>query len=304
MNIFKFIIIFLLLSFIPYLFLQSEFVRSLIYNNTSNNNSVNSASMDKTKNNTDYTIKVFDIIGTGLVTFSALFFAHLALEKWRKPKIIINADKKLIVKEIKLKLLSLNDPFLPTLVKSNYKYLPIELIDFEIKYNVNRIVVRNSGRIAAEDCKGILKIDEEEEKVCWFIPGERYKMTINSSSIEYLDVCASVNKQALHDFSRSITDKINDYSDNHRSIGNPEDLDSITNQPFVDILKSLKDYTMNVPLVISPTEEGWNPSPFLNRIIKLPSDAKILITSKNTSPYEIKIKIKEPDNNGTVLHFN
>jgi len=304
LNIFKFIIIFLLLSFIPYLFLQSEFVRSFIYNNTANNDYVNPASTEKTKNNTDYTNNVFDIIGTGVVTFSGLFFAHLALEKWRKPKIRINVEEKLIVKEIKLKLLSRNDPYLPILVKSNYIYIPTEFINFEIKYNVNRIIVRNIGRSAAEDCKGILKIDEQEEKVCWFVPRERYKMTINSSSIEYLDVCASVNKQDINDFSRSLTNKINDYRGNLGKIGNPEDQNSITNQSFLDILESLKNYTFNVPTVISPTEEGWNESPFLNRLIKWPSDAKILITSKNTSPYEIQIKIKEPSNNGTVLHFN
>jgi len=43
---------------------------------------------------------------------------------------------------------------------------------------------------AAENCKAILISHGLAEKVCWYIPKERYVMTINSKDSEYVDLCA------------------------------------------------------------------------------------------------------------------
>jgi len=53
-----------------------------------------------------------------------------------------------------------------------------------------QLSIRNDGRSAAENCKGILKISGREEKICWHVPTERYTTTINADSVEYLDECA------------------------------------------------------------------------------------------------------------------
>src|SRR5437867_1420306 len=71
--------------------------------------------------------------------------------------------------------------------------LPSDWREFKVKYNVNRIIVRNKGRTAAENCKGAIEINRRQEKICWYLESERYTMTINAKSLEYLDVCASLD---------------------------------------------------------------------------------------------------------------
>jgi hypothetical protein len=76
--------------------------------------------------------------------------------------------------------------------------IPEHLQALTIPYWANRVVIRNRGRRAAEDCKGALKVIlaagdthlEEELKLRWIPIVEEYKMTINAYSEEYLDVCA------------------------------------------------------------------------------------------------------------------
>jgi hypothetical protein len=74
-------------------------------------------------------------------------------------------------------------------------HLPLNLRTFKISYSINRVVVRNRGWKAAKNCKGMLKIGNEELKVYWytFTSFEKDGMTINRHSAEYLDLFAIVD---------------------------------------------------------------------------------------------------------------
>jgi hypothetical protein len=67
---------------------------------------------------------------------------------------------------------------------------------------------------------GILKIDGKEEKFCWQVPTERYTMTINADSIEYLDVCAILERNSEEVFAdlKMFVSKFGDEKDR----GSPE----------------------------------------------------------------------------------
>jgi hypothetical protein len=84
----------------------------------------------------------------------------------------------------------------------NPQYLK-ELSEFKIRYIVNGTAIRNNSRNAAENCEGVLKINSSGEKVCWYLQARRHKITINANSIEYLDICATLDndpKRFLQNF--------------------------------------------------------------------------------------------------------
>jgi len=58
---------------------------------------------------------------------------------------------------------------------------------FSIRYTVHRIGIKNKSSHPAEECKAGIRRNGVEEKLCWTIPQERYKMTINANSTEYVD---------------------------------------------------------------------------------------------------------------------
>jgi hypothetical protein len=44
---------------------------------------------------------------------------------------------------------------------------------FKIPYVVNRITIKNSGRVSAEYCEGFFVIGDKRERVSWSHPSER-----------------------------------------------------------------------------------------------------------------------------------
>ncbi|MEK9133763.1 MAG: hypothetical protein AAB333_02790 [Pseudomonadota bacterium] len=63
-----------------------------------------------------------------------------------------------------------------------------------LEYVCNRIIVENTGRSAAKNCKGYIVITgKAKERVCWTIPDERPNATINAKDEERLDFCAFLN---------------------------------------------------------------------------------------------------------------
>jgi hypothetical protein len=71
--------------------------------------------------------------------------------------------------------------------------VPFNLRTFKISYKINTVLVRNKGWKAAKNCKGILSIGNEEVKLYWSGFDERDSMTINTHSVEYLDLFAIVD---------------------------------------------------------------------------------------------------------------
>jgi hypothetical protein len=124
-----------------------------------------------------YGLQLIPFLISGLAGGLALFLGNIGLDRHRRPSLSI--DRKNLLEHVEVDL----DLFKP----QNFSQT---LGVFKIKYKVYSITIRNGGRNAAENCKGILKINDREEKVCWHIPSETYKMTINVDSIEYLNVCA------------------------------------------------------------------------------------------------------------------
>jgi hypothetical protein len=126
-----------------------------------------------------------EFVVSGLAAGAALFIANIALDRFRRPQLLVDKNDFLKLVEIDINLYDIDLP--------NFSR---ELQYFKAKYVVNRVIIKNKGKSAAEGCKGILKMNNMEEKICWYVPSEKYKMTINVDSIEYLDVCAVLNGDA------------------------------------------------------------------------------------------------------------
>jgi hypothetical protein len=149
-----------------------------------------------------------------------------------------------------------------------------------IPYVVNRVRVMNRGKSAAENCKAILVVNDQAEKVSWHIARERYVMTINSQDWEYVDLCAvcATDIQALITSSRPIG-------------AGTEGIQALTEN--------------DVRWRIAPTEEGWQTPIRNNRDLGHHDiECTLRITAKNTDCAEARIRIREqPDNNGRIVHF-
>jgi hypothetical protein len=115
---------------------------------------------------------------TGLASGGAIFGANVLLDRHRRPILSVNLENFTRIVQIDIPLYTVEIPDFPK-----------ELRQLTVAYTVNRVVVRNNSNYAAENCKGVLRINDVEEKVCWNVDQERYSMTINSHSEEYLDVC-------------------------------------------------------------------------------------------------------------------
>jgi hypothetical protein len=215
-------------------------------------------------------------IVSGLVAGAALFIANIALDKYRSPCLYIDKSDFLKLVEVDINLYDIDLP--------NFSR---ELRYFKVKYIVNRVIIKNNGKSAAEGCKGILKMKNAEEKICWYVPSEIYKMTINVDSIEYLDVCAVLNGdvkevyQQLNILRNLVIQKMEEHKQKRPS----------------KIFMSHED----IPIIIAPTENGWL-SAKSNRSIE-PGDATVIVNAKNARPYRLNIKIlgKPAADNGRLI---
>ena len=132
------------------------------------------------------------------------------------------------------------------------------------KYRVNRIIVENSGRSAAKNCKGYIVDEWGKERICWTVPKERPNATINPKDNERLDFCA------------------------FNLLNGPSEL----TVPIISISQSLpsKEEKKSIWSIIAPTEEGWG-YPWNCRPLN-EKDYKVLITADNTEPVEAKIRFE------------
>jgi hypothetical protein len=167
------------------------------------------------------------------------------------------------------------------------------LSEFNVQYIVNRVTITNRGRSAAENCKGVLKIKERQEKICWNVPSEVYKMTINADSQEYLDVCAILDGDTKEVFTQ-----LNNHIETKFGSGSEG---SVAKARVKVIYKSHED----ILRIIAPPENGWQPV-HLNRRIDPGARATILVTAKNARPTlkrEITI-LDKPEDDGRIIKMN
>src|SRR6266480_7569243 len=135
---------------------------------TNNDRTANSpiTSSDSGSHELDWSLLVMQFVISGLAAGGALLGSNIALDWYRKPSLSIDIGKLPKSAQIDLDLYKVDNT----------------VYGFKVQYIVNRISIRNSGKNAAKNCKGIIKINETEEKICWYVPNERYKMTINADS--------------------------------------------------------------------------------------------------------------------------
>lgn len=126
-------------------------------------------------------------------------------------------------------------------------------------YIANRIIVENSGRSAAKNCKGYISREKRKERVCWSVPKERPNATINAHDEERLDFCAFYIIGPTH-----LKLKV-------KTIGKDE------------------EEMQEIPKIIAPTEEKWY-NPWECRVLDGIEECKVLITADNTGPVEATIK--------------
>jgi hypothetical protein len=227
----------------------------------------------------------------GALAGGAIFLGNFLLDKYRKPNLVIDRKNNSQIVEIELTIFTLE-----------HSFYPLELRKFNVSYRVNRVKVRNKSSYAAEDCKGALRINRIEEKICWNVPQERYKMTINARSTEQLDVCAYLSSKQ---------DEV--YKKLDEALTRIEKQANMTRQtenkyPGLELVKTLREQyasAKDIPNIISPTENGWGGNPKQSRSIPA-GPAEIVITAKNgKSELAQKITILDhPDANASIIRFN
>jgi hypothetical protein len=175
------------------------------------------------------------------------------LDRHRRPILSVDREDFTRVVRIDLPLYTIEIPDFPA-----------ELRQLTAAYTVNRVVVRNNTNYAAENCKGVLRIDDIEEKVCWYVDQERYAMTINSHSEEYLDTCAILNEtpeQVHQRIERVITQTF--------GVGGRPGAEAAA------FVRRIYNRPEDIPVIISPTENGWRDA-HLNRPIAAGSSSSYI----------------------------
>jgi len=142
-----------------------------------------------------------------------------------------------------------------------------------LQYIAQRIIVENSGRSAAKNCKGYVIYKEGEierkERVCWTVPKERPNATINPRDNERLDFCAFLDRSYALTVNPAIGGSIVDLS------------------PARD--------------VIAPTEEKWDLLDF--RSLAKVKECEVLVTADNTDPVKAKVKINSEERKIELVNY-
>jgi hypothetical protein len=232
------------------------------------------------------------VLGTGFIAGFALFLANLGLDEYRRPKLKIKSQASPV--EIDLAVFNISDPALRA------EQWPARKMT--VKYKVSRLKIENDGRLAAEDCKGILN-DGMDRKICWNVPSERRKITINSNSFEYLDVCAVLeSKKSAQGLVTELEESIKKIGQSYANVH----LQSTVNEEYSKVKDWLKENNADnlFPKIIAPTEDGWKEPPHLNRHIKTGS-SKITVSAKNAKPRIIDVTIKDStDKDGKCIEID
>lgn len=249
-------------------------------------------------------INIVQTIITIIATVIALFLANYLLD-WKRlrqtrPILKINPDENPSTYEnnVPRAVYNIETPLLlPELAK---------MTEFDLIYKINRIKVRNDGTTAAEDCKGIIIQNDIEMKICWNVPSERHKMTINAKSYEYLDICAVLigdRRKIIDAFMDYVSKLIKSYRESEVTFDQRQELNRIEKDFYKRFPKAEDAENEFVPYIIAPTENDWQQPAFNNRKLKS-GRASVRITSKNATPIEYKITILEMPQDGKIIKVN
>jgi hypothetical protein len=147
---------------------------------------------------------------------------------------------------------------------------------YKIPYLLNKVAIKNNGRIAAEFCEGYLAIGNKKDKVSWSIPSERVRTSIQPESTKDLDIAAMLYLNPI-EFNRA-------------------------NQTFFDTKQYQEIATrLGIPSIISPIQSGIQSAPSLNRHVQ-PGKYLIEINYLDTEPLRIPIIINsQMDDRGIFL---
>lgn len=243
---------------------------------------------------------------SGLFTFAALFGANCLLDwkryREKRPILKINSsdNPSVLEKPIELPLYDITKPDLPSHLR--------KISRFALQYKVNRIKVSNNGNTATRDCKGMIIQDGVEMNVCWNIPGERYKLTINAKSYEFLDLCGFLLDKPS-DMVGELKDNVSNLNEQYTMTDHQtrilESVPSIKHDFLTEYPKDSdnpKLIAKYFPHIIAPTEINWQSPPNLNWILK-PGLAIVRITAMNASPIEYNITILDKPKNGKIIRL-
>lgn len=227
---------------------------------------------------------------SGAVAGAALFVANILLDIWRRPRIEIDTSEIPVV------------PIDLVIFETDDILIPIHLRRLTIRYWVSRIIVRNRGRNAGENCKGILAINNDELKVCWYLPSERNRITINSHSLEYLDLCAVFDGDRNAEVN-SIISQLRDLVNFLDGLDGREQFRLRLIRDLAFRLLTAYRTAEDIPLIIAPVEDGWLYPPAKNRLINS-GNARVMISSKNAPLAQRQIVILDaPDADHRIVGF-
>jgi len=246
---------------------------------------------------------------------SIVIAAIAAITVIRQPWLRLDKTHSPLLKRIELAAYDIDDT-----------HLPLNLRTFKISYSINRVVVRNRGWKAAKNCKGILKIGNEEVKVYWYTSTsfEKDGMTINRHSAEYLDLFAIFDgetSEIFNNLSEHIS-KLKDY------VNGETFTDVFLRQGFnatIDALSNRYKSAEDIPrIIIQDAADGWNIArkQYYNTvkgaesrrslmtdsnipIERIKDITKVIVTSENARRLQESITIldRPADNQGTAIRF-
>lgn len=242
-------------------------------------------------------------IAIAIVVASTLF---------RRPRLRLDKEYPLLIRKIELEAYYIDD-----------SRIPFNLRTFKISYKINTVLVRNKGWKAAKNCKGILRIGNDEVKVYWYasMPSEMEGMTINPRSVEYLDLFAIFDGE-LSEVSNSLSEnisKLKSYVNNDTSLHQAL-------SARVDVISNKYKSAEDIPqIIIQDAKDGWRipteeryyyttreavvlPSIMVKGSIpieRIKEMTKVVVTSENTRILQKHITIldRPSDVRGVAIKF-
>jgi hypothetical protein len=134
---------------------------------------------------------------------------------------------------------------------------------YKIPYLVNRVAIKNNGKISAEFCEGYIVKDNRKDRVSWSIPSERVRTSIHPESTKELEVGAILYLNPI-EFNR-------------------------VNQTLFDTKQfQVVARQLGIPSIISPAQSGIQSPPTLNRLIQ---PGRYLIEVNYTDPDPLRVPI-------------
>jgi hypothetical protein len=136
---------------------------------------------------------------------------------------------------------------------------------YKIPYMLNRVAIKNNGKLPAEFCEGCMAKDNKKDKVSWAVPSERVRTSIQPESTKELEIAAMLYLNPI-EFNR-VNQTLFD-TNQFREVG----------------------IQLGIPSIISPTQSEFQIALSLNRNIQ-PGRYTIEINYVDPDPLRVPIII-------------